>query len=196
MSNYNSVRRATEADLEAIMTILGGRRQWLRETKCSDQWSSVREWRHLLLYLLRRGHVWVLVSDASGQVLGTVTIGADPDRDFWTPSERRTPALYISKLATDVHAKGHELGNDLLAWGQRYAASQRIRVLRLDTWKTSQGLRDYYVQRGWKHVRTVDLERRDSGSLFERQIDSLQDWSTSIEDPTRRFPVNSLWNAT
>jgi GNAT superfamily N-acetyltransferase len=191
VSKY-SVRRAAEPDLESIMAILEGRREWLWETKFSDQWASVREWRHLLCYLMRRGHVWVLVAKAGGRVVGTVTVGTDPDRDFWLDEERRTRALYVSKLATDVHLKGQELGHQLLAWVQLYAASQRIEVLRLDTWKTSIGLRDYYAKRGWTHVRTVDLAHRESGSLFERDVNVPTDAAVASNARTGQFDARAL----
>lgn len=162
------VRRATELDIDGIMRTLRGRRAWLRETKLSDQWASVGEWRELLCYLIRHGLVWVLVTDVDGWIVGTVTVSTDPDRDFWDKAERRVPALYLSKLATDVHWKGQELGQELLDWVLALAATRHIGVLRLDTWKTSKGLREYYENRGWRHVRNVDLGHRQSGSLFER----------------------------
>jgi ribosomal protein S18 acetylase RimI-like enzyme len=195
VSGKFAVRRATEHDIDAVMTILEGRREWLRTTKLSDQWASVREWRHLLAYLVRRGHVRVLVDEDTGRVAGTITVGTDPDRDFWSDGERRRPALYLSKLATDVDLKGQELGNVLLEWAWRYAASQGIPVLRLDTWKTSPGLRHYYTTRGWTHVRIVDLGHRQSGSLFQREVDIPADEAELVDEPTGQFAISTLWAA-
>ncbi|NMO92109.1 GNAT family N-acetyltransferase [Actinomycetospora sp. TBRC 11914] len=195
MSTPHLVRRATEQDIDAIMAILEGRRAWLWETKFSDQWASVREWRHLLCYLIRRGHVRVLVDGDNGRILGTITVSTDPDRDFWSEDERRVPALYVSKLATDVDLKGQELGNQLLDWARHYAASQGVRVLRLDTWKTSDGLRDYYATRGWRLVRTEDLDHRQSGSLFEQRVDDLVADAAVVDEPTGQFAVRTLWAA-
>ncbi|MDT7743415.1 MAG: GntR family transcriptional regulator [Actinomycetota bacterium] len=102
------------------------------------------------------------------------------------------PALYVSKLATDVHLKGQELGNELLDWAGRYAASQGIRVLRLDTSKNSDGLRDYYVNRGWTYVRTENLPGRASGSLFERAVDLSLSEAAADDPPTGQFAVRTL----
>jgi ribosomal protein S18 acetylase RimI-like enzyme len=192
MSGGHAVRRATESDIEAIMAILNDRRDWLRTTKFSNQWASVPEWRQLLCYLVRRGHVWVLVTDDDNRVVGTITVGTDPDRDFWSDCERRVPALYISKLATDLHLKGQELGSQLLAWARLYAASQYLRVLRLDTWKTSQGLHGYYATRGWQHVRTVELAHRESGSLFERPVEVRPGTSMASSAHTGQLDVSVL----
>lgn len=184
------VRRATELDLDGIMRILLGRRTWLRETKLSDQWASVAEWRQLLVYLVRRGHVWILTTADEGRIVGTVTVSADPDRDFWERADRRVPALYVSKLATDVDWKGQELGQELLEWVRGLGRLRGAEVLRLDTWKTSRGLRHYYENRGWRHLGTVEIDRRQSGSLFERSTAGA-DIPPELAEPTSYLAVVS-----
>jgi hypothetical protein len=192
MSTACSVRRANERDLNAIMAIFEGRSDWLRDVKSSDQWASVSEWKVLLRYLIRRGHTWVLVADVDGGIVGTVTVDSDPDRDFWSDDERQVPALYVSKLATDVGLKGQELGGQLLAWVHLYAASRFIRVVRLDAWKTSEGLRHYYASRGWRYVRTEDLPHRESGSLFEGRVEIPSGTTVATGPQTGQFDTKLM----
>lgn len=163
------VKQAQEPDIAEIMAILEARRAWLRDTKDSDQWDRVAEWRYLLRYLIRHGNVWVLVTDDANEwIVGTVSVSTEPDIDFWTEAERKQPALYLSKLATDVGRKGQELGAVLLHWALEHAADRGLGMVRLDTWKTSTGLQRYYTDRDWRYVRTPALAHRQSGALFER----------------------------
>ena len=46
--------------------------------------------------------------------MGTVTLSAEADPDFWTAAESRQPALYVSKLAISRTDAGTGLGALLL----------------------------------------------------------------------------------
>ena len=177
------IRPALEPDLAEIMVLLENRVTWLRD-RGSDQWPNVGEWRPVLQYLIRRRHTWVLVTnDHRDEIVGTITLTRDPEFDFWYPRERARPALYVSKLATAVSYRGLGLGELMLDWAVDRAARQRIRTVRLDVWRAAKGLHLYYVKCGWRHVRTVPLGHRQSGTLFERTAVRTRAHLLEVEDP-------------
>lgn len=177
------IRPALESDLGEIMVLLEDRVAWLRDHG-SDQWHNVGEWRPVLQYLIRRRHTWVLVTnDRRDEIAGTITLTRDPEFDFWNARERARPALYVSKLATAVSYGGLGLGELILDWAVDRAARLKIKHVRLDVWRASEGLHQYYEKRGWRHVRTVPLGHRRSGTLFERSAVRVRPNLTEIDDP-------------
>ncbi len=184
------IRPALEPDLGEIMELLEDRVTWLRD-RGSDQWPNVGEWRPVLQYLIRRRHTWVLVTaDGRDEIVGTITLTRDPEFDFWDARERAQRALYVSKLATAVAYSGLGLGERMLDWAVDRAARLEIKHVRLDVWRASEGLRQYYEKLGWRHVRTVPLGHRRSGTLFERSAVRVRPNLTEIDDLPfgRHFP--------
>jgi GNAT superfamily N-acetyltransferase len=178
------IRPALEPDLAEIMVLLENRVTWLRD-RGSDQWPNVGEWRPVLQYLIRRRHTWVLATnDERDEIVGTITLTRDPEFDFWNPQERDQSALYVSKLATAVSHRGLGLGELMLDWAIDRAARHDIRTVRLDVWWAAEGLHCYYQKRGWHHVRTVRLEHRRSGTLFERTAVRDDPPLREIENPS------------
>lgn len=54
----------------------------------------------------------------------------------------------------------------MLEWALDKAYREKYQTVRLDVWRASAGLHEYYNKLGWKHVRTVELDHRRSGALF------------------------------
>ena len=137
------------------------------------------------------------------RVVATTILSDDGDTDFWTPQELTEPAFYVSKVAAVDGYPG--LGSALLDWCGWQAARRGGELLRLDAWRTNPDLHRYYLTRGFRHVRTVEVPGRNSGALFERPArnvitDSMRehglaDPSTvevtmSDADDTIRLPAN------
>lgn len=99
-----------------------------------------------------------------------VAVGAvtDPDPDFWTEDERADPQVYVGRLLVASH--GSRYGTQLLAKIAQVAVDQGAPVMRLDCWRSSKGLHDYYRRLGFRHLRTVPVTGRGSGALFELDI--------------------------
>jgi GNAT superfamily N-acetyltransferase len=159
-----TVRPATVAEHDVVMTLLKERIDWLR-ARGSDQWSTWETWGAKIPPALERGHVWLLLD--GNDPIGTVTVEFQGDRDFWTEEECTEPAAYLSKLAVRLDYAGHELGALLTDWASDYAYRRGCRYVRLDAWKTNDQLHAYYASRGWKYVRTVENPGRNSGALFQ-----------------------------
>ena len=99
-----------------------------------------------------------------------VAVGAtkEPDPDFWTPEERAEPQVYVARFLVAEH--GHGYGEQLLARIAAQEAAQGTPVMRLDCWRTSTALQAYYRRLGFRHLRTVVVEGRGSGALFELDL--------------------------
>lgn len=154
-----------DQEFETAMGLLMQRIQWLRD-RGSDQWATWEKWRSKLGPALDAGDIWILWD--GDEAIGTITVEIQGDPDFWTPEELAEPAVYVSKLAVRLDRAGKELGALLLAWSGDYAARRGCRYVRLDAWKTNEKLHDYYLARGWTHLRTSTRPNRRSGALFQR----------------------------
>jgi GNAT superfamily N-acetyltransferase len=159
-----TIERATAAELPEVLQLLNDAAAWLH-SRGLDQWpdgfSAVR-----ISPMVARQEVWL--ARENGRPVGTVTLSAEADPDFWTAAESRQPALYVSKLAISRTDAGAGLGALLLRWAVDYAARLGCDWARLDAWLTNEDLHAYYRRRGWEQVRLVDLPHRRSGALFER----------------------------
>lgn len=171
------IRQAHRNDLQTVLNILSMRVIWL-QSRGSDQWSTFAQWPPKLSETIDLGHTWLLET-VDREPIGTITVSANGDPDFWTSAELTTPSLYLAKLATvppdyvseqatvtpsDIRG----LGRLMLAWSVDYAARAQLEAVRLDVWRTAFDLHRWYEQNGWTKVRTVDLPHRKSGTLFQR----------------------------
>jgi hypothetical protein len=120
---------------------------------------------HIINRLFDRGHFVGLKLNGRIVAVGALT---DPDPDFWTPEEIAQPQVYVGRFLVAEHGKGY--GEQLLARVAADAAQQGIPVMRLDCWRTSTGLHDYYRRLGFRHLRTVPVLGRGSGTLFELDL--------------------------
>ena len=72
---------------------------------------------------------------------------------------------------------GQGLGELLLRWVIDLGAHRSVKWIRLDAWRTNERLHDFYRRTGWTYVRTVTLEHRRSGALFQ--------WSATADPEAR-----------
>lgn len=140
--------------------------RWLRATG-SDQWSRTERGLRDLTAGVEAGRAYVVSAGPSGILLGTVTLGG-PDLDFWADADEPETALYFYKLIVFRGASGLGIGDALIDWAGAQAEAAGKALLRCDCWRTNYRLHDYYRARGFRHVRTVVVPNRGSGTLFER----------------------------
>lgn len=159
-----TIERATRADLPEVLQVLNEAAAWLH-SRGLDQWPDGFGPERIGPMVDRR-EVWIACD--GGRPVGTMTISGEADPDFWTVAESRQPAVYVSKLAITRDETGSGLGALLLRWATDYAARIGCEWIRLDAWRTNEGLHAYYQRQGWDHVRTVSLPYRRSGALFQR----------------------------
>jgi GNAT superfamily N-acetyltransferase len=166
------------------MKLLEARVDWLRSRHSSDQWGSVGLWQEKVARNLYAGATRVLCLDGMhDKIVGTITVSRAGDPQFWETSPGS--ALYLAKLATDPEMSGLGLGSLLLDWAVDYAHRNGLPQVRLDAWKDSVGLHQYYRARGWTFHGTVDDPTRRSGALFSRPS-AIVDFSERLLPITHR----------
>ncbi|KWX02745.1 hypothetical protein LI90_3791 [Carbonactinospora thermoautotrophica] len=172
MSTY-VLRRAEADEISVVQDLLREAARWLHQ-RGYDQWDQApqRFSAQRLRPYVERGEVWLLWD--ADRAVATITVEFEGDPEFWTPDELAEPAAYVAKLAVTRSHAGQELGARMLAWARDYAARQGAKWVRLDAWKTNPDLHAYYRDRGWQHVRTVDLAHRRSGALFQLPAERAQ----------------------
>ncbi|WP_242909718.1 GNAT family N-acetyltransferase [Actinomadura terrae] len=146
-----------------MLGLLNGVADWLL-SRGIRQW-SIGFTAEKMAPIIERGELYVVREGAAA--VATVTVSENGDADFWTPEERAEPARYVGKLATAREYGGQGLGALLLRWAVDLGARQGARWMRLDAWRTNYQLHDFYRKAGWDHLRTVELEHRRSGALFQ-----------------------------
>ena len=155
--------RATCADLEDVLGLLNGAAERLHERGIS-QW-PVPFGAGRIGPLIARGEV-LLVRDG-GIPVATASVSADGDPDFWSPCELAEPASYVCKVAEGGRVSRVRV-NGCCGGSPTRPAERGDTWVRLDAWRTNQGLHAYYAARRWYHLRTEDVTGRNSGALFQR----------------------------
>ncbi|WP_173390587.1 GNAT family N-acetyltransferase [Actinomadura litoris] len=175
-----SIETAGPDDLDEVLALLNGVASWLMSR-------GIRQWAigftaEKMAPIIERGELYVVREN--GAAIATVTVSTDGDADFWTTEERAEPARYVAKLATAREYSGQGLGALLLRWAVDLGSRQGAQWVRLDAWRTNYQLHDFYRKAGWSHLRTVELEHRRSGALFQHP---------AVSDPEARsaLPVAS-----
>ncbi|TCO45544.1 putative N-acetyltransferase YhbS [Kribbella antiqua] len=105
--------------------------------------------------------------EVDGEVVAMMAL-IDPESDFWSPEELAQPQIYISRFFVVEHGKGY--GDALLRAVEDLAREQGKSWVRMNVWSTNTKLHDYYLKRGYDHIRTCQVPGRMSGALFQKRI--------------------------
>ena len=106
--------------------------------------------------------------------VATITVDDHADPDFWTGEEAEELAVYVHRMVVRRDSSGHELGGAMLDWASQLAAEQGAHWVRLDAWRDNLDLQAFYASRGFEHLRTVPVEGRGSGALFQRRAGEIR----------------------
>lgn len=163
------VRPASASDVPQVIALLSEASAWLAAIG-SDQWQySPRADR--ITASVKAGTVWM--ADRDGLTVGTITLDDYADPEFWLPQDDPEDALYVHRAVVSRAVAGQHIGAALLNWASVRTAAVGRTWVRLDAWATNIQLHNYYVTRGWTHVRTFKLPHRGSGALFQRRAGTI-----------------------
>jgi GNAT superfamily N-acetyltransferase len=183
-----TLRRADDTDLPGVLRLLADTAEWLHSR-------GVRQWprggfgperiepliAERVLYLVD-DELRYLELDEEAPPVATIALDGHADPEFWHPDDEPGDALYVHKLAVARPWSGFGLGDALLDWAGAMAHVEGRNWLRLDCAKNNPRLQEYYRGRGFRHLRTVDLQHRASGALFERPAEEAA--TTAFRDLT------------
>lgn len=156
-----TLRKATPAESNHVLELLGGAVSWLRKDKKTDQWASDEEGRKKrIMKGIRSGHTWIAWDGTTP--VATITVdtvapeiwierdlsaaGESRHRKSHKPGRQKTRALYVHRLIVnrDSQYKGQRIGAELLDWAATKAAEKHLEHVRVDVWTTNTELHDYY----------------------------------------------------
>jgi predicted N-acetyltransferase YhbS len=98
--------------------------------------------------------------------------------------------MYLHRLI--VRRKYSGIGTDVIEWACKRAGELGNDWVRIDVWTDNIGLHQYYEQRGFRHVRTLDLSDYPSGALFQRKATDRREARTDavITELTHDLPLS------
>lgn len=164
LGSHLVIKKAEESDLDTVIQLWEHAAAWLKD-RGIEQWGYPPRVERIKANIAR-GECFLVWDD--GVPVATMTVDEFADPDFWSEEEAREPAFYVHRMAVRRDASGQELGSALLDWASERATEHGKQWLRLDAWRTNNGLQDYYRARGFEPLRTVEVEGRGSGALFQR----------------------------
>jgi predicted N-acetyltransferase YhbS len=162
------VEQATIEDLPVILAMRTEASEWLAKRGINQwavAWPNPEAQSDRILSSIRAGETWMIRTD-DGETAATVALDSFSDPQLWTPEEQAEPAMYLHRLI--VRRKFAGLGDDVIDWACDRAGQLGNRWVRIDVWTDNTGLHRYYENRGFKHVRTLNLADYPSGALFQR----------------------------
>ena len=174
------VEQATIGDLPVILAMRQEASDWLAEKgirQWAVAWPNPEAQSERILSSIRAGETWMVRTD-DGENAATVALDSFSDPQLWTPDEQAEPAMYLHRLI--VRRKYSGLGDDVIDWACTRAGQLGNHWVRIDVWTDNVGLHRYYENRGFKHVRTLDLAHYPSGALFQRPATN---WRAEAEPP-------------
>lgn len=163
-----TIRLATKADTSTVVNIWNAASAWLRD-QGEDQWQYPVKMHNVNRAITERA-CWI-VDRADGVPVGTITLDENADPDLWLPSDHPDNALYLHRLVVDLTERGQNVGASILDWAGTHACAFGKPLIRLDAWSSNTRLHQYYRDRGFRHVRTVEGPDVVSGVCFERPSD-------------------------
>ena len=164
------IRPAGIDDTDRLVTLYHDAQRWLADNG-SDQWARNTSEKTRAKFTRSIEHGECFVAESGGELIGMITVDDYADPEFWRPEDDPTTALYVHRMVVDRAMAGRNVGGLLLDWAAKITASRGRRWLRLDAWRTNTALHKYYERQGFTPVRTVELNHRGSGALFQRRVE-------------------------
>lgn len=173
---YYLIRRAVADDLDAVLALRREAEKWLAANDINQWTPDYADYANeVLADWVGSGNAWVVVD--GGQVVGTVSVMARPDLDFWGWMKRRDrfDALYLGKMIVKVSHRHRGIGDAIMNWASLRASAARVHSVRIDVRRDNARLQQYYLDRGFTHRVTWHEPKRrtESGWLAQRPAGSL-----------------------
>lgn len=158
------VELAKIEDLDAIHKLIYDRCLWFSEKGVKGWNSDFYPNKYNQDYFKEQMKInKLLVVKTDNKVCGVMLL-KDEDKDFWNDNKS---CYYIHHLATDINIKG--IGKLLLNYAIEQCKKDNKEYLRLDCYKTSAFLNEYYKKVGFNNVGNGKLEEYEY-NLWEMKI--------------------------
>jgi len=78
------------------------------------------------------------------------------DKLIW--AERDHQSIYIHRIVTHPDFRGYGFVKEIINWARRFASSNHLKFIRMDTWADNDKLLDYYTSCGFDFAGTVTMK--------------------------------------
>lgn len=166
------VRRATEADLPAILDIVR-RVVPLMQASGNFQWTTEYPNEAVFREDIEREQLWV--AEVEGNVAGLAALTTDQDPEYaqadWNPAER---AVVTHRLAVDPAVQGKGVAAALLMQAEALAQAWGLHALRVDTNSENQATQRLFPKLGYRFAGEITLAFRPGLRFFcyEKRLDA------------------------
>ena len=158
------VRRATAADLPAIMALVQAVVP-LMNANGNFQWTADYPNEAVFRQDMERQHLWV--AEAAGQLVGVAALTQDQDAEYADADwDAAAPALVTHRLAVAPHAQGQGVAQLLLAQAEHEARAAGLRTLRVDTNSENAATQRLFPKLGYRFAGEIKLAFRPGLRFF------------------------------
>jgi len=164
MTSDLTVRRATPADLPAVLSLIG-QVVPLMNAAGNFQWTSEYPNETGFRQDIARQHLWV--AERLGALEGIAALTQDQDAEYadadWDAAE---PALVTHRLAVAPAAQGRGVAGALLAQAEHEARALGLRTLRVDTNSENAATQRLFPKLGYRFAGEIALAFRPGLRFF------------------------------
>ena len=159
-----TVRRATVADLPALLTLVQ-RVVPLMRASGNLQWAADYPNEAVFRTDIERNHLWV--AELAGAIAGVAALTQDQDAEYaqadWDVTE---PALVTHRLAVDPAARGQGVALALMQQAEKQAVAQHLKALRVDTNSENAATQRLFPKLGYRFAGEITLAFRPGLRFF------------------------------
>ncbi|MGI4740893.1 MAG: GNAT family N-acetyltransferase [Janthinobacterium lividum] len=164
MSEYLTIRRATPADLPAILALVQAVVP-LMNAAGNYQWTSEYPNAAVFEKDIAQNHLWI--AELSGELAGVAALTQDQDAEYadadWDAAE---PALVTHRLAVSPTAQGKGVAQALLLQAEHEAQALGLHTLRVDTNSENAATQRLFPKLGYRFAGEIQLAFRPGLRFF------------------------------
>ena len=170
MTTDLTIRRATAADLPAIMALVRAVVP-LMNASGNRQWTSEYPNEAVFAQDIARQHLWV--AERLGELEGVAALTQDQDAEYADADwDAAAPALVTHRLAVAPAAQGRGVAAALLRQAEHEASQLGLRTLRVDTNSENVATQRLFPKLGYRFAGEIKLAFRPGLRFFcyEKQL--------------------------
>lgn len=140
------IKNSDLEDLEDIFRLYTEAREFQKIKFPENQWPEFSK--EMILNELDENRQFKLIIDEQIACIWAVTFS---DAEIWE-EKNSDPAIYIHRIATNPHFRGHNFVSEIVGWAKEYAQQHDKKYIRLDTCGENQKLISHYCNAGFNFL--------------------------------------------
>ncbi|MET3695980.1 hypothetical protein SAMN05877753_102488 [Bacillus oleivorans] len=142
------IRKASQKDLEAIMSIIQVTVKLMEENK-NDQWTGEYPQEDDFQSDLKKDHLYV--ATLQERVVGCITIDQEEPEEYSFVNWRRNgDAFLFHRLAVDPDTRGEGIASKLISFAENVAISHNVFYIKVDTYSLNKKAQKLFDKLGYE----------------------------------------------